>query len=488
MAINIYFSDFFEVGPQIIDSYGAFNISLINDIPLFIDPFLLFNSEDSIYRQFHSDIIRYIRFLRDKSTSRNVEPGLLKSWYAFGEVKQSWLGFSRESNRGSGRGLGFATALHANLTTIFSSFGAERVTKGSHIEKLCLIAEGVGRDNISDFTTNLIKGYLLEYTQTFTQQHLRPEFRRMFLVDKVRFNYHTENWERAEFELPTHASEYVILTPKNILTKDDIWISRHDLVHQYERIATALPDEQLRAQVNNFLLKQLTPNPDKKEYLAAVSSTLRAYPSVLEYYIRAKEDDGDRAKTISDAKVAATERQFIAQVTQFVAQNLRGTRFYQVPGTTYEEARERVLFLKDVIENKDGYRLFYLDDQPIKRENDLQLLFRLTWFASVSDVNREVNNGRGPVDFKVSRGSSDKSLVEFKLASNSQLKKNLANQVAVYERASDADRSIKVILYFSPSEFARVTRILEELNLTTDQDIVLIDARDDNKPSASKAG
>lgn len=181
MAINIYFSDSFEVDPQIIDSYGAFNISLINDIPLFIDPFLLFNSEDSIYRQLHSDIIRYIRFLRDKSTSRNVEPGLLKSWYVFGEVKQSWFGFSRESNRGSGLGLGFATALHANLTTIFSSFGAERVTKGSHIEKLCLIAEGVGRDNISDFTTTLIKGYLLEYTQTFTQQHLRPEFRRMFL-------------------------------------------------------------------------------------------------------------------------------------------------------------------------------------------------------------------------------------------------------------------------------------------------------------------
>ncbi len=39
--MNIYFSDFFEVDEKIIEDYGALNISLINDLPLFIDPFLL---------------------------------------------------------------------------------------------------------------------------------------------------------------------------------------------------------------------------------------------------------------------------------------------------------------------------------------------------------------------------------------------------------------------------------------------------------------
>jgi hypothetical protein len=38
-------------------------------------------------------------------------------------------------------------------------------------------------------------------------------------------------------------------------------------------------------------------------------------------------------------------------------------------------------------------------------------------------VNREVNNGRGPVDFKVSEGAADTSLVHFKLA---QLRSPLA--------------------------------------------------------------
>ena len=39
--LNIYFSDIFNVSQDIIESYGAINISLINDIPLFVDPFLL---------------------------------------------------------------------------------------------------------------------------------------------------------------------------------------------------------------------------------------------------------------------------------------------------------------------------------------------------------------------------------------------------------------------------------------------------------------
>ncbi|MBB7505327.1 hypothetical protein HEM55_023090, partial [Escherichia coli] len=46
--LRIYFSDFFNVSPEKIKEYGAFNISLINDLPLFIDPFLLFNNEKYI--------------------------------------------------------------------------------------------------------------------------------------------------------------------------------------------------------------------------------------------------------------------------------------------------------------------------------------------------------------------------------------------------------------------------------------------------------
>ena len=30
-------------------------------------------------------------------------------------------------------------------------------------------------------------------------------------------------------------------------------------------------------------------------------------------------------------------------------------------------------------------------------------MYRLVWYATDFDVNREVNNGRGPVDFKIQK-------------------------------------------------------------------------------------
>jgi hypothetical protein len=102
-------------------------------------------------------------------------------------------------------------------------------------------------------------------------------------------------------------------------------------------------------------------------------------------------------------------------------------------------------------------------------------------------VNREPNNGRGPVDFKASYGSKDTSLIEFKLASNGSLKRNLEKQVAVYEAANRTKNSVKVIVSYTAAEQARVARILKQLKLVGDDSVVLIDARSDNKPSASKA-
>ena len=151
----------------------------------------------------------------------------------------------------------------------------------------------------------------------------------------------------------------------------------------------------------------------------------------------------------------------------------------------HDEAKKRVHVRKDVIEDQDGYRLFYSDGKPIKREADLQVIYRLVWFGTHLDVNREVNNGRGPVDYKVSYGTNNSTLVEFKLASNSKLKNNLAKQVEIYKAASDSKRAIKVIMYFSAEEELKVISILNDLGLSENDDIILIDARNDNKSSAS---
>lgn len=62
--MKIYFSDFFNISPDDLDSFGAFNISLIYDLPLFIDPFLLFVSKRPQYQILHNEILDYLTFLQ----------------------------------------------------------------------------------------------------------------------------------------------------------------------------------------------------------------------------------------------------------------------------------------------------------------------------------------------------------------------------------------------------------------------------------------
>jgi hypothetical protein len=485
----IFFSDFFEVSPEQIEDYGALNISLINDLPLFVDPFLLFNSEDQKYKQLHDEIIQYMRFLKEMSLGDGIKPHLITAWFRFPEVKQNWLGFSKEGNKGHGLGKEFAEALHRNLNSVFRNFGDETITRSSHLEKLCLVREGVGRDNMSDFTTNLIEGYLAQYTEKFAIENLSEKYLKK-VRKKVKFNYESRTWSSAIFKLPYINNDYVLLTPKDILTRDEAWINRSDLLDSFQEITKALPNPVLRSQVNEYLLRVIPhePTAKKKEIQAAIGLAVEKFPEVIDYYIKYKEEKGDKAKSLAEERVALVQALFVDQIGSLVNDYLKPIGFYKNAGNTYEEAKQRVLFLKDVIENKGGHRLFYIKGKQVERESDLQVAYRLTWYATDSDISREVNDGRGPVDFKVSRGRADKTLVEFKLASNSQIEKNLVKQCEIYEKSSDVTHSsLKVIMYFSEQQLLKVQRILARLNISSSPNIILIDARADNKPSGSKA-
>lgn len=485
--MDLYFSDIFNVSPKVLDRYGAFNISLVTDLPLFIDPFLLFNSKKKEYRQLHDNIIGYLRFLKNKSVARAVNSALLKAWYHFSEIKENWLGFCVSGNTGRGLGNDFARALNENLRLLFRDFGSEKVTKGSHLEKLCLIKEGVGRDTISDFTTNLIKEYLLNYTQTFAKKYIDKKYRREIAIVRINFNYDTETWQSGIFDLPVFNDNYVLLTPKDILTKDDTWINKPDFFREFDSIPDAIENDQLRAQINNYFLSVLPKKPTAKDEHRAAAATALKFPELIDYYIKYKEDHGDEAAKKSSLDVIDSRIVYINQFGALVNLLSQKSAFYSVAGKTSEEALKRIEFLKDVVENKGGHRIFYHRGEPITKEEDLHILYRLTWFATPSDVSREVNDGRGPVDFKISRGHSDKTLVEFKLASNPQLSRNLQKQLEIYKKASDAEKGYKVIFYFTRQELNRVNRILKELKMMGDPYIILIDARKDNKPSASKA-
>lgn len=483
---QIYFSDFFEVSSEIIEEEGFFDISLINDLPLFIDPFLIFCSEKEEYQELHNEIIKYMVFLRNYSIQcPRPSRAMLTARYRFSEVKQNYLGFCENGNSGSGLGNDFAIALHTGLKEIFSDFGEEKVTKSPHLEKLCLIKERVGKDNISDFTTNLIKYYLLDLTQDFARKYLKPCYCKEFKnIQRVKFDYDVGVWKAGTFYLPCYNDNYVILTPTDMLVRVETWINKKDLYSKVQTFGVSLPNEVLRFQVNEYFISFLSKNPTHEEKATAAQKTVAKFPQLIDYYIKSKEDDEESAIRESFKDVGHVKQVFIEQLQNLVYQLQTETDFYKIPLNSYQEALQRVLYLKHVIEDCDGYRWFFDGDQPIRREADLHIMYKLVCYDTFSDANSEVNNGRGPVDFKLSRGRRDSTLVEFKLTRT--LKKNLEKQVEVYKDANNTEKAIKVILFFTDEEQKKTYKILNELGLTGKPNIVLIDARP-NKPPASKA-
>jgi len=489
--MKVYFTDFFNISSKTLEEYGAFNISLINDLPLFIDPFLLFGSKKPEYQELHKTILSYLTFLKSKSEKGINQIAQVKSWYLFPEVRQNWFGYSKVGNGGSGLGQKFGISMSSSMHIVFDDLGKEQITQSSHLEKAGLFEIGVGKDNISDFTTNLTKDFLLAYTETFAKEYIAPELLREVMVDKVYFDYELERWMPKEFTLPYLFNDFVIITPRDILTKDENWINSNDLRGDFTRICNSIPNEQLRHEIENYFRLRLPKPPKNKkntqrELSIATQETIRQFPQIIKWYIKQKEENKEGAKNISKLRVTEVETVFVNQISELIETLIEKSNFYEIsPESSFEEALKRVNYLKDVIENNDGYRLFYVNHHPIKREEDLQIIYRLTWYASDYDVNREPNNGRGPVDYAVSKGSKDKTLIEFKLASNSKLKQNLEKQVEIYEKANNTQNSIKVILFFDGSEFRKVTKILKELKLENKPNIILIDAG--RKISASNA-
>jgi CHAT domain len=240
----------------------------------------------------------------------------------------------------------------------------------------------------------------------------------------------------------------------------------------------------LRAQVNEYLLRILPTDPKakKKDIETAMSLVVDKFPEVIDYYIQIKEEEGKEATEVAEKRVAEVKTLFVEQINQLVNEYLKPIGFYNSSENTYSEAKEKVLFLKHVIENQGGYRFFYVNGKPVERETDLQILYRLTWFSNPYDLSREGNDGDGLIDFQVSCGKKDKTLVEFKLAKNPKLENYLAKQSEIHENSSESMHPLlKVIMFFSTSEFNRVNQILERLKLQDYPHIILIDARNDNK-------
>lgn len=498
----MFFSNYFGVSDKIIKDYGAVNISLDCDIPLFIDPMLIFNSDKLEYKDLHDQIIKYFYFLLEKSKAK-LSYKQYAPWFNFNEICNNWLGYSLVGNKGLALGKKYAEFLYGNIDFAVNKKG---IAKGDHFERVMLLYDGSGQDKISDLMVNILLGFFCEYTQNFAKVHIDKNKCDIFRVDKSSFNYETESFVCNEYYLPyiineKGKKEFVLLTPYDILRKSEPTINKKDFFDNYEMVCSSIDNDSLRAYVNNYIQKAVlnyaksqkekkkTPTDAgiKRAEKEAFTELVRSTPALYDYYIKLKEDNfyQIRQDCLSEYK---EQDEFLENTKELILLLSSSLPVIIEKTTAQEEAKKRLKYFKHMFEDCDCYKNLYLNDQPIAQESDLQRMFRMVWCETNYKVDAEANNGRGQTDFIVSKGSKNQSIVEFKLGSNSSLS-HVFTQVEIYEKANCATGSLIAIFCFTEEEIKNTESMIKahKKEHLLNESIFIIDCRKDNKKSASVA-
>jgi len=193
------------------------------DVPVGIDPFLLFKSRDPKFRELHQSIIGALAIGISYLKSGNTAAA--RQLFHFPEAPEIGLGYTKGSKRGSGMGEFLSSLILETLNG--SSAILERGIK--HVEELQLISVGIGPDRISDIAAGLIKQFLIEYTQKQASIWKIP-LKSDVPVQHI-FNDKEFCWQDGYFDLPISPVDgsAILLVPRRIV-RTLPWINYDDFV------------------------------------------------------------------------------------------------------------------------------------------------------------------------------------------------------------------------------------------------------------------
>lgn len=253
------------------------------DLPLGIDPFLLFKSRNTTFSALHETILTAFNTAVD--ALRRGDVATAKYLFDFPEVSEIGLGYTQKGKRGSGVGSYLSRLIIETLNE--SPALMERGIR--HVEEMQLVSVGIAADRTSDIAANLIKQSLVDYTQKQCALWDIP------LHSGVPIN-HIFDPERLEWyddymDLPISPVDNspIILVPRRIVRALP-WINYDD----YFRMEFSAYLRAKRAKRQNQILSQATPSRKySKEEITAVT---RLEIERIDRYVNLKEETASQAQ------------------------------------------------------------------------------------------------------------------------------------------------------------------------------------------------
>jgi hypothetical protein len=396
-----------------------FDPILDTDTPLFVDPFLIFKEQATDWSGTHAQLIGHFNtcFQLIAQGNRNHASVAYKKalrLLTFPEPKELCLGYTKSGTGGAGGGQGYARLIAGAMEEAIE----RGLTDLRHFEELGILNEGIGPDRISDFTCNVLRSRLIAYTKSVTQRHhLKVE---SFRLPRAAYDPERVAWVAETHELPANPYNRrpVLLVPRRFL-RDLPTINADDWWENYEA-------ERIRDDVNYEVMGKV----DKR----TIVSIARRRPQEVAEWVRAQEARAPQPyDLVGDRKGVY---QWDQATRSYVAQHPIAFEPPQDDEAFFAIIERVIAEYKHYIEEQRGWKLLWNDDQTEKHEEAAQLAFlgiaRSYCRFNHIVVDREVELGRGPVDFKFTNGYERRALLEIKKLHNGKFWNGLTAQLPSY--------------------------------------------------------
>jgi hypothetical protein len=261
------------------------------DVPVGIDPFLLYKSRDPDYRELHKSLVDVFN-----TGIEMVKRGLVdraRKLLDFPEVSAIGMGYTKRGKRGSGVGTHLAGLIVETL--LHSPSLQERGIR--HVEEMQLVSAGIGPDRVSDIAANILKTFLISYTQKQCRIW-NIELKSNVPVSHI-YNRDSKEWEDSHADLPVSAVDFspILLVPRS-LVRTLPWINYDDFIKTEFNAYLAAKRSAIRSSkaseaINNQLPQETTSKPQ-------VVSVTRGDIGIVERYVKSREQMASQARPAID--------------------------------------------------------------------------------------------------------------------------------------------------------------------------------------------